>query len=101
MAELDPVLHHPARIAIATRLAIDERLRFTALREATGLTPGNLASHLAAMEKAGYVAQRDAIIRLRPGKLVALTDAGRAALAAYAAQLEALLDELKLAKRNG
>jgi DNA-binding MarR family transcriptional regulator len=99
MGDLDPVLHHPARIAIATRLAVHEHLRFTALKDATGLTPGNLASHLAAMEKAGYVAQRDAIIRLRPGKLVALTDAGRAALAAYTAQLEALLGELRLARR--
>src|SRR5579885_1319636 len=98
--ELDAVLHHQARIAIATRLAVHEHLRFTALKEATGLTPGNLASHLAALEKAGYVAQRDAIIRLRPGKLVALTEQGRAALAAYTTQLEALVGELKLARRD-
>jgi DNA-binding MarR family transcriptional regulator len=96
---LDPALHHPARIAIASRLMLVEHMRFTALRDATGLTSGNLASHLAALEKAGYVTQRDAIIRLRPGKLVAMTPTGREAFRAYVSALEALVAELNRSLR--
>lgn len=93
--DLDPAFHHPARIAIASRLAVHELMRFAALRDACGLTSGNLSSHLALLERAGYVHQRDAIVRLRPGKLVALTPEGREAFAAYVAALERLLAQLK------
>lgn len=96
-AALDPVLHSGPRIAIVGRLVYHPALRFAALRDATQLTGGNLASHLAVLEKEGYVVQRDAIISLRPGKLVALTDRGREAFRRYVAALEALVSELKAA----
>lgn len=94
---LDPALHHPSRVAIVTRLLPSEHVRFAKLQELTGLTSGNLASHLEALERAGYVAQRDAIVQLRPGKLVAMTEKGREAFRAYVEQVEALLAELKAA----
>ncbi len=97
---LDPALHAPARIAIASRLVAVERMRFAALRDATGLTPGNLAGHLEALERAGYVEQRDAILSLRRGRLVAMTPRGREAFDAYVRALEALVADLK-AQRAG
>lgn len=92
---LDPLLHSGPRIAIVSRLALHERMRFAALRDATGMTGGNVASHLDHLEKAGYVVQKDAIIGLRPGKWVALTPAGREAFTVYVAALDKLVLELK------
>jgi DNA-binding MarR family transcriptional regulator len=95
LPRLDPAYHAPARIAIASRLVASERMRFAALRIATGLTPGNLATHLDALEKAGYVTQRDAIVARRRGRVIAMTEEGRAAWRAYVAALEALVAALR------
>ncbi len=92
---LDPVLHNEARIAIVTRLLLFDVLRFSRLKDLTGLTAGNLATHLDALEKVAYVEQRDAIVNRRPGKLVRLTDQGRTAFHSYLQGLEALVAELR------
>lgn len=94
-AALDPALHHPVRIRILTRLMVHEALRFTALQKATGLTPGNLGSQLAYLEKVGYVASWEAIVSLRPGRLVKVTDDGRTAFKAYVAAVDRLAAELR------
>ncbi|MBI2078246.1 MAG: transcriptional regulator [Euryarchaeota archaeon] len=92
---LDEILHSPPRIAIASRLVFHGSLRFARLREATGLTAGNLASHLDSLTRAGYVEQRDGFVLKRRGKIVTLTAQGRAAFDRYVSQLEGLVKELK------
>lgn len=92
---LDAAFHHPARIRIASRLRLDDAVRFARLREATELTSGNLASHIETLERAGYVRQWEGSFGVRPGKLVALTVEGRAAFDAYVSALEALVAELR------
>ena len=71
------------------------RLRFAAARDLTGLSEGNLASHLAALSKAGYVDQRNAIILKRPGKIIELTTRGRSAFWTYFQALEELVAGLR------
>lgn len=91
----DPVLHSAPRIEIVGRLVLHEHLRFAALCRLTGMTGGTLSSHLAMLERAGYVVQRDAILQLRPGKLVALTPRGRDAFRTHVEALDALLGRLR------
>lgn len=69
-------------------------MRFTRLRHATGLTPGNLSSHLAALERAGYVRTRSTLFRSGPGTLAEVTSAGTDAFRAYVTQLERVVAEL-------
>jgi len=56
LAELDRLVHEPARLAIMTALSACERADFLYLQRLTGLSRGNLSSHL---EAGGRGADRD------------------------------------------
>jgi DNA-binding transcriptional ArsR family regulator len=83
------MVHEPVRLAILTVLAEAEEVEFRFLERAIGLTRGNLSSHASRLEAAGYIE----VIKEFRGKVPVtsyrITDAGRAALAAYWAQLRA------------
>jgi DNA-binding transcriptional ArsR family regulator len=53
---LDRLIHEPGRLAILTVLSSVRDADFVFLQRATGLTKGNLSSHLAKLEEAGLVA---------------------------------------------
>jgi DNA-binding transcriptional ArsR family regulator len=55
IAGLDRVIHEPGRLAILAALSACERADFLFLLGITGLTKGNLSSHLARLEEAGLV----------------------------------------------
>ncbi len=94
-ADLDPVIHVPARLRIVVTLAAlpeGDSLSFSRLQQLLDLTAGNLITHLRRLEDAGYVAN----VKSRQGGTartsVNLTHAGRAALERYTATLRRLLD---------
>ncbi|MCA9714399.1 MAG: transcriptional regulator [Myxococcales bacterium] len=89
--QLDPLVHAPVRLAIMSSLVPVEEIEFTALRDQIGATDGNLATHIAKLEKAGYVKVRKRFVRRKPKTLYCLTSEGRAAFEAYLAALERLL----------
>lgn len=55
LAELNRVIHEPARLAILTVLTNCDSADFTFLENATGLTKGNLSVQLARLEKAALI----------------------------------------------
>ncbi len=92
-ADLDPVIHVPARLRIMVALATlpeADHLSFSRLQRLLDLTAGNLITHLRKLEDAGYLTTSKAP---RQGTSVALTYAGRAALERYTTALRALLDQ--------
>lgn len=96
-AELDPLIHVPARLRIVATLAAlpeDETLSFTRLQEMNGLTPGNLITHLRKLEEAGYVDTTKTGNGAASRTSVSLTRRGREALDVYAASLRELLGAL-------
>ena len=52
---VDRLIHEPGRLAILTVLSSAASADFVFLRRATGLTAGNLSSHLGRLEEAGLV----------------------------------------------
>ena len=85
--KLEPMIHVRGRLGIISVLAAVESLRFTELRDVLGLTDGNLAAHLRALDAAGYVN----IVKRGAGKpitFLTLTAKGRAAFARYLQGLE-------------
>ena len=58
---LDRLIHEPGRLAILTVLSSVRDADFVFLQRATGLTKGNLSSHLTKLEDAGLVADREAL----------------------------------------
>lgn len=80
---VDRVLHEPARLAIATILYMVESADFLYLLRETGLTKGNLSSHLARLESAGYIVVEKTFRGKVPLTVCRLTESGRAAFRAY------------------
>jgi DNA-binding transcriptional ArsR family regulator len=87
---LDKLVHEPGRLAILTVLSAVQSADFLFLQRATGLTKGNLSSHLTKLEEAGLVVIEKSFVRRKPHTDVAITDAGRERTAAHWAQLERL-----------
>ncbi|WP_017610903.1 transcriptional regulator [Nocardiopsis xinjiangensis] len=55
LAEMDRLIHEPARLALTTALTSGAGADFVFLQTLTGLTRGNLSSHLHKLERAGMV----------------------------------------------
>jgi DNA-binding MarR family transcriptional regulator len=87
---LDRLVHEPARLAIMTVLSSAATADFLFLQRATGLTKGNLSSHLAKLEEAGLVGIEKKFVLKRPQTIVALTPAGRDRISRHWAQLDRL-----------
>jgi DNA-binding MarR family transcriptional regulator len=94
VADLDPVIHAPARLAIVTALFVVERADFVFLQRQTELTRGNLSSHLSKLEDAGYLAVEKTFVRRVPRTLLRLTSAGREAFRKYRDQMQQALKDL-------
>jgi len=87
---LDRLVHEPARLAILTVLSSVTDADFLFLQRATGLTNGNLSSHLAKLEDAGLVSVEKRFVRRKPNTNLAITPLGRERTARHWAQLERL-----------
>lgn len=74
-----------------TALAEAEEVEFRFLESVTGLTKGNISSHMAKLEAAGYVTVTKRFKGRVPSTSYSITDAGRAALRAYRAALAQLM----------
>ncbi len=83
LLDLDRVVHEPARLAILTVLAAAEEVEFKFLETAIGLTKGNLSSHVAKLEDAGYLTVQKAFRDRIPVTSYRITAEGRRALDAY------------------
>jgi DNA-binding MarR family transcriptional regulator len=80
---LDRIIHEPARLKIMTHLYVVESGDFVYLMRTTGLTRGNLSSHMTKLEKAGYVQVTKEFVDRKPVTMLSLTDEGRAAFLEY------------------
>lgn len=90
LAALDKLIHEPARLAILTALSACESADFLFLRRLTGLSKGNLSSHLSKLEEAKLVQIEKQFIGKKPNTQVALTENGRRAIDRHWQQLENL-----------
>jgi DNA-binding MarR family transcriptional regulator len=95
MAELDPIIHQPARLRImATLTALDpgDQVDFTWLRERLELTDGNLGAHLLKLEEAGYIAVDKRFVARKPKTYLSATHKGRGAFEDHVKALRSILD---------
>lgn len=83
-----------ARLGIMSVLAVNDALSFSSLKELLSLTDGNLATHLRALEEAGYVAVQKQFIGRKPNTTYTATDAGRHAFTDHLNALEAFIKNL-------
>ena len=91
--ELDPTLHERGRLAIVSVLAAVDRLTFTELRDALGMTDGNLSVHLQKLEEHDYITIDKQFVGRRPQTTCRLTKAGQRAFTRYLDHLEAIVQQ--------
>ncbi len=89
--QLDPLIHERVRLGILSAVKAADRLSFTELRDALGVTDGNLSVHARRLEDAGYLECRKGFDRRTPRTEFRLTTRGRVAFASYLFQLESVI----------
>lgn len=100
MSELNRVIHEPARLTIVAVLSSIKEADFLYLLRETGLTKGNLSTHLFRLEEAGYVEIEKTFRGKVPLTLVRLSSAGKAAFQEYRKSMKDILTPSKVkAKR--
>jgi len=91
---VDRVLHEPARLLLAALLYPVEGADFLFLLRESGLTKGNLSSHLAKLEEAGYVVVTKGYEGKVPHTDYRMTNDGREAFRSYRDQMRRALRKL-------
>ena len=94
LVNIDRTIHAPARLMVMTYLYTVESADYIFLQNLTGLTWGNLSSHLTKLESEGYVAIQKEIIGKKPHSMVHLTDEGRQAFRDYKQSMQGVLSDL-------
>jgi DNA-binding MarR family transcriptional regulator len=94
IADINRMIHEPARLMIMAYLYVVESADFLFLMRQTGLTRGNLSSHMSKLEAAGYVAVEKEFVDKIPRTLLRLSDEGRKAFQAYRESMKQVLDNL-------
>lgn len=93
--QLDRLIHEKGRLAIMSMLAASPELSFTELRDALGMTDGNLTTHVKALQQEGYVSVAKSYQNNRPLTTCALTAPGRKAFTEYISLLEQIVRQNK------
>ena len=93
LAEIDRLVHEPARLAVMSLLYVVESVDFTFLMNQTGLTWGNLSAHIGILEDAGYLDVKKTFKGKRPNTTLKLTSQGRQAFRDYAKRMKQVFQD--------
>ncbi|MHA1906632.1 MAG: winged helix-turn-helix domain-containing protein [Candidatus Thorarchaeota archaeon] len=90
--DIDKVIHEPARLKIVAQLYVVESADMVFLMRQTGLTWGNLSSHVTKLEKAGYIEVKKEFLEKKPRTTLTLTSEGKTAFERYRENIKRVLD---------
>lgn len=94
LGDLNRLIHEPARMVIMSILYSVEETDFMYLLNETGLTRGNLSSHLTKLEEAGYIQVTKTFRGKIPLTLCQITQSGKTDFELYRNQLKAIVEKL-------
>jgi DNA-binding transcriptional ArsR family regulator len=89
--DLDRVIHEPARLTIVALLAGVREADFLWVLHESGLTKGNLSTHLAKLEASGYIEVEKTYRGKVPLTLLRLSRHGKAAFDRYKKTMNGVL----------
>lgn len=93
--EVNRIIHEPARQLLLLYIYSSEKLDFTYLKKETGMTQGNLSSHLNKLESEGYINSEKQFLNKRPLTIFRVTDLGRSAFQEYVNDMHLYFSDLK------
>jgi len=94
IADIDKLIHEPARLLVLAHLYVVESADFLFLMRQTGLTGGNLSSHMSKLEEAGYIAVEKEFVGKKPHTMLRLTNEGRKAFKEYVQSMKQVFNGL-------
>jgi len=94
VGSVDRIIHEPARLLIVAYLCVVESADFLFLLQQTGLTRGNLSSHMSKLESAGYIEVQKEFVRKKPHTMFRITEEGRSAFRSYRKTMKRFLEEV-------
>jgi len=92
---LDRMLEHRIRLQIMSVLITNDIFDFNTLKETLGVTDGNLASHIKALEKEKYISVLKSFVDRKPNTKYKITERGRNAFKKHLDALEAVVKQQK------
>jgi DNA-binding MarR family transcriptional regulator len=87
---LNKAFDNRVRLGVMAVLLANDAVSFNELKEALDLTDGNLASHVSALEKAGYVEVSKQFVGKKPNTTYTVSKAGKTAFQEHLNALEKL-----------
>ena len=91
--DIDKLIHEPARLILMANLFVVESADFLFLMNQTGLTFGNLSSHMSRLEAAGFINVEKEFVDKKPNTKLSLTEDGRRAFAEYKDRMRHLFND--------
>jgi predicted ArsR family transcriptional regulator len=95
LADFNKVFESRVRLGMMSLLVVQEQVDFGQIKEILQLSDGNLASHMVALEKIGFVEVRKQFIGKKPNTTYAITAQGRAAFLEHLTSLEKLIKQIQ------
>jgi DNA-binding MarR family transcriptional regulator len=92
LMDIDRLVHEPARLVILTILDLVESADFLFVMNQSGLTRGNLSSHMSKLEQAGYIEIKKEFVDKIPRTLLRITEKGKTAYQTYRKRMRKLLN---------
>lgn len=92
---LDRILEHRVRLQIMSALMANDSYDFNSLKEIIGITDGNMASHMKALEKEKYIAVSKSFVDRKPNTKYRVTERGRNVFKKHLDALEELVKQQK------
>ena len=93
ISDINKAFDHRVRLGIMSVLMVNEYADFTSLKELLGVTDGNIASHIKALEKKGYVTVEKSFIDRKPNIRYSATKTGRKDFQKHIDAIENLLKQ--------
>lgn len=91
ISELNKAFENRVRLGIMSILMVNDEIDFNSLKEMLGASDGNIASHITALEKAGYISIQKKFIGKKTNTSYAATSGGKKAFTLHLNALEKLL----------
>jgi DNA-binding MarR family transcriptional regulator len=88
---LSKFFENRVRLGIMSILVVNDSYDFNSLKEALGLTDGNLASHIKALEENGLIKSRKQFIGKKPNTSYHVTETGKHKFMVHLKALEEII----------
>lgn len=89
--QLDKAFESRIRLGIMSVLMVNEWVEFNELKTLLDVTDGNLASHISALEKKGFLEVRKRFLGKKPNTSFCITKEGKSSFEQHISALENLL----------